>query len=245
MRVVRATDYQDMSRKAANIISAQLILKPDSVLGLSTGSTPEGAYAQLAEWCRRGDCSLSRARTFNLDEYVGLDENHPQSFHYFMRKKLFDITDIDLANTHIPKGIAPDLNATCADYDKLVEDLGFGDLVVLGIGNNGHVGFNEPDTYFSRGTHVVDLTESTIQANSRNFASADEVPRRAVTIGVQTVMYAHSLLMLASGEAKARAVRDMCFGPISPECPASILQLHHRCTVLADEAALSLCEAEL
>ena len=241
MRIIRAKDYNDMSRKAANIISAQVILKPDSVLGLATGSTPEGAYAQLADWCRRGDCSFKNVTSYNLDEYVGLADDDPQSFHYFMRKKFFDIVDIDLANTHVPSGVADDLEATCRAYDEAIEAAGQPDLQVLGIGNNGHIGFNEPDEVFSRGTHIVNLTESTIQANSRFFDDPNQVPRQAVTMGMQNIMLARNILVMVSGEVKAQAMHDMCFGLITPKCPASILQLHSNCTVIADEAALSLC----
>ena len=241
MKIVRAKDYKDMSRKAANIISAQVILKPDCVLGLATGSTPVGAYDQLVDWYNKGDIDFSQVHSYNLDEYVGLTADDPQSYHYFMRKHLFDRVNIDLANTHVPEGIADDLDAACADYDEQVAAAGYPDLQLLGIGNNGHIGFNEPDDHFSKGTHVVDLTESTIEANSRLFDSIDDVPRQACSMGVQTIMYARMILIIASGEAKARAVHDMCFGPVTPACPASILPLHTTCVVVADEAALSLC----
>ena len=206
MKIIKAKDYEDMSRKAANIISAQVILKPDCVLGLATGSTPIGAYKQLAAWYKKGD------------------------------------VDFDLNNTHVPDGSNPDAAAACSEYDKIVAAAGYPDLQLLGIGNNGHIGFNEPDDHFSKGTHCVDLTESTIQANSRLFDSIDDVPRQAYTMGTQTIMYARMILVVANGEAKAQAVHDMCYGPVTPECPASILQLHTNCVVVADEAALSLCE---
>ena len=215
MKIIKAKDYEDMSRKAANIISAQVILKPACVLGLATGSTPIGAYKQLAD---------------------------PQSYHYFMRENFFDHINIDLSNTHVPDGSNPDAAAACSEYDKIVAAAGYPDLQLLGIGNNGHIGFNEPDDHFSKGTHCVDLTESTIQANSRLFDSIDDVPRQAYTMGTQTIMYARMILVVANGEAKAQAVHDMCYGPVTPECPASILQLHTNCVVVADEAALSLCE---
>ena len=241
MELVRAKDYNDMSRKAANVISAQVILKPNSVLGLATGDTPKGTYLQLAEWQKKGDCSFAKASSYNLDEYVGLTPDHPQSYHYFMRKNFFDLVDIDLANTHVPDGAADDVEQACVDYDRIVAEAGYPDLQLLGIGRNGHIGFNEPDDHFARGTHVVDLTESTIEANSRLFDSVDEVPRQAVSMGIQTIMYARRILILASGEDKAKAVRDMVYGLITPQVPASILQLHPNCTVIADEAALSLC----
>ena len=241
MELVRAKDYNDLSRKAANVISAQVILKPDAVLGLATGDTPKGTYLQLAEWQKKGDCSFARVSSYNLDEYVGLTPDHPQSYHYFMRKNFFDLIDIDLANTHVPDGAAEDIEQACADYDRIVAEAGYPDLQLLGIGRNGHIGFNEPDDHFARGTHCVDLTQSTIEANSRLFDSADEVPRQAVSMGIQTIMYARRILILASGADKAEAVRNMVYGLITPQVPASILQLHPNCTVIADEAALSLC----
>ena len=236
MRIIRCKDYADMSRKAANIISAQVIMKPHARLGLATGTTPIGAYQQLIEWYEKGDLDFSEVSTYNLDEYRGLSHDDPQSYHYFMRKNLFDHVNIDLARTHVPDGSDPDAQAACASYDALVKEAGYTDLQLLGIGNNGHIGFNEPE-----GTHCIDLTESTIQANSRLFESVDDVPRQAYTMGVQTIMRAHAILVIASGAAKAQAVYDMCFGPVTPRVPASILQLHTNCTVIADEAALGLC----
>lgn len=241
MRIIRTTDYEDMSRKAANIISAQVILKPDSVLGLATGSTPIGTYRQLAKWCAKGDCDFSLVSTYNLDEYRGLTHEDPQSYHYFMRTNFFDHINIDIANTHVPDGSNPDSVAACRDYDRIVAQAGYPDLQLLGIGRNGHIGFNEPAEVFSKGTHMVNLTESTIEANSRLFDSPDQVPRQAYTMGVQTIMYARRILVVANGAEKAEAVRAMCFGPVDPRCPASILQLHANCTVIADAAALSLC----
>lgn len=238
MRIVRAHDYDDMSRKAANIISAQVILKPDSVLGLATGSTPLGIYAQLIEWYEKGDLDFSQVSTFNLDEYRGLAHDDPQSYHHFMRANFFDRINIDLTNTHVPDGSNLDAEGVCAAYDRSVADAGYPDLQLLGIGRNGHVGFNEPGAVFSKGTHCVDLTPSTIEANSRLFDRAEDVPRQAYTMGVQTIMFARSVLVVASGEEKADAVRAMCLGPVDPQCPASILQLHAACTVIADEAAL-------
>ena len=235
MKIIHAKDYEDMSRKAANIISAKVILKPECILGLATGSTPMGAYQQLIKWYEKGDVDFSQVSTFNLDEYVGLSDDDPQSYHYFMRKNFFDHVNIDLAKTHVPDG---------ATKDRMIAEAGYPDLQLLGIGNNGHIGFNEPDDHFSAGTHCVDLTESTIQANSRLFEKEEDVPRQAYTMGVQTIMYAHMILVVANGEKKAQAVRDMCFGPVTPSCPASILQLHTNCVVVADEAALSLCPAE-
>ena len=244
MKILRAKDYADMSRKAANIISAQVILKPDCVLGLATGSTPIGTYQQLIKWYEKGDLDFSQVSTYNLDEYRGLTHDDPQSYHYFMRENLFDHVNIDQANTHVPDGSNPDADTACAEYDTIVAAAGYPDLQLLGIGNNGHIGFNEPDDHFSKGTHCVDLTESTIQANSRLFDRIEDVPRQAYTMGTQTIMSARAILVIANGEAKAQAVYDMCYGPITPSCPASILQLHPNVVVVADEAALALCPAE-
>ncbi|MDO4595647.1 MAG: glucosamine-6-phosphate deaminase [Coriobacteriaceae bacterium] len=242
MRIISARDYEDMSRKAANIIAAQVVLNPECVLGLATGSTPIGAYQELVKGYENGDLDFSRVRTYNLDEYRGLTHDDPQSYHYFMNDNLFSHVNIDLANTHVPDGANPDADAACAEYDKMVEEAGYPDLQLLGIGNNGHIGFNEPDTHFSKGTHCVDLTESTIEANSRLFDNIEDVPRQAYTMGTQTIMSARSILVVANGEKKAQAVHDMCFGPIDPACPASILQLHPNVTLVADEAALALCK---
>ena len=242
IRIISARDYEDMSRKAANIIAAQVVLNPECVLGLATGSTPIGAYQELVKGYENGDLDFSRVRTYNLDEYRGLTHDDPQSYHFFMNDNLFSHVNIDLANTHVPDGANPDADAACAEYDKMVEEAGYPDLQLLGIGNNGHIGFNEPDTHFSKGTHCVDLTESTIEANSRLFDNIEDVPRQAYTMGTQTIMSARSILVVANGEKKAQAVHDMCFGPIDPVCPASILQLHPNVTLVADEAALALCK---
>ena len=241
MKILRAKDYADMSRKAANIISAQVILKTDSVLGLATGSTPIGTYQQLAKWCDKGDCDFSQVSTYNLDEYRGLSHDDPQSYHYFMRENFFSHVNIDINNTHVPDGANPDAEAACAEYDRIVAAAGYPDLQLLGIGNNGHIGFNEPADCFSKGTHCIDLTESTIKANSRLFEREEDVPRQAYTMGVQTIMYARMILVVANGAAKAQAVHDMCYGPVTPSCPASILQLHTNCVLVADEEALALC----
>lgn len=242
MKLIHARDYNDMSRKAANIISAQVILKPNCVLGLATGSTPVGAYEQLIAWCKKGDVDFSEVSTYNLDEYRGLTHDDVQSYHYFMNRHLFQGINIDITRTHVPDGANPDADAACAAYDKMVTDAGYPDLQVLGIGKNGHIGFNEPDDHFSKGTHCVNLTESTIKANSRLFEREEDVPRQAYTMGTQTIMYARQILVVANGENKAHAVYDMCFGPVTPTCPASILQLHTNCVVVADDAALQLCE---
>lgn len=245
IKIVRARDYTDMSRKAANIISAQVILKPNCVLGLATGDSPIGTYDQLIDWYKKGDVDFSEVSTYNLDEYFGIADDDPQSYHYFMNKHFFDHINIDPKNVHVPAGSNTDVDEVCASFDKMVADAGFCDLQLLGIGRNGHIGFNEPDDVFSKGTHCVNLTESTIEANSRLFEREEDVPRRAYTMGVQTIMNARSILVVANGEKKAQAVHDMCFGPVAPQCPASILQLHTNVTIVADDEALALCKDEL
>lgn len=238
MRIYCEKDYDAMSRRAANIMAAEVIRKPDCVLGLATGSTPVGAYKQLAVMCRQGDVSFKEVRTVNLDEYKGLAPTHDQSYRYFMNNNLFDHVDIDPANTSVPSGLAEDAEAECAAYDKLVESLGYADLQLLGIGNNGHIGFNEPDSSFTKETHVVDLTESTIAANARFFESANEVPRQALTMGIGCIMAARKILLIANGTGKADALYNTVCGPITPECPASILQLHGNVVIVGDEASL-------
>lgn len=240
MNIIRAKDYQDMSRKAANIISAQIIMKPDCVLGLATGSTPVGTYRQLIEWYEKGDLDFSRVSTVNLDEYRGLTHIDPQSYYYFMQENLFDHVNIDKAATHVPDGTNPDAADACAKHEQIIKSLGGIDLQLLGLGNNGHIGFNEPGAAFEKETHLVDLAESTIRANARFFASIDEVPKQAYTMGIRTIMQAKKILVVVSGEGKADIVSRAFFGPVTPEVPASILQMHPDVTVVCDEAALSL-----
>ena len=228
-----------MSRKAANIISAQIILKPDCVLGLATGSTPIGTYQQLIERYREGDLDFSQVRTANLDEYRGLTRDNDQSYYYFMYHNLFKEVNIDMANTNIPDGTNPDSAAEAARYDQVIRDLGGVDLQLLGMGHNGHIGFNEPSDAFDKGTHCVDLQPSTIEANKRFFASIDDVPKQAYTMGIQTIMSARKILLLVSGAEKAEILYKALCGPITPHVPASVLQLHNDVTVVADEAALS------
>ena len=241
MKIIRAKDYNDMSRKAANIISAQVILQPDSVLGLATGSSPVGTYDQLVKWYHKGDVDFSEVTTVNLDEYYGMAADNEQSYHYFMHSHFFDHVNVDPAHINLPDGTELDAERECARYDALLESLGDVDLQLLGIGRNGHIGFNEPGDRYAKGTHCVDLAPSTIEANKRFFASADEVPRRAYSMGIHTIMTAKKVLVVASGEDKAWAVRASCFGPVTPQVPGSILQLHHDAIIIADQAALSQC----
>ena len=243
MRIYQVKDYQEMSRKAANIISAQVISKPNSVLGLATGSTPIGTYQQLIEWYKKGDLDFSEIRAVNLDEYKGLTADNDQSYAYFMRTNLFDHVNIKKENTNIPNGLEEDIQKECARYNQVIEDLGGVDLQLLGLGNNGHIGFNEPADAFEKGTHCVTLTENTIQANARFFETIDDVPKYAYTMGVGNIMQARGILLVASGEAKADALYRSLFGPITPNVPASILQLHSNVYIVADEAALSVIKA--
>lgn len=239
MNIIKAKDYQDMSRKAANIISAQVIMKPDCVLGLATGSTPVGTYEQLVDWYKKGDLDFSKVSSVNLDEYRGLKRTDPQSYYYFMHEHLFSHVNIREEATHVPDGTNPDADAACAEHERIIRELGGIDLQLLGLGNNGHIGFNEPCECFEKTTHCVDLTQSTIEANSRFFQSIEEVPTQAYTMGIGTIMAAKKILVVVNGEGKADIVARAFWGPVTPEVPASILQMHPDVTVVADEAALS------
>ena len=239
MKIYKAKDYKDMSRKAANIISAQVIMKPNCVLGLATGSTPIGTYDQLVEWYNKGDLDFSEVTTVNLDEYKGLPRTNDQSYYYFMHQHLFDRVNIDPERTNVPNGMEPDAEKECGRYEELIRSLGGVDLQLLGLGHNGHIGFNEPGEAFEKETHCVDLTESTIEANKRFFASADDVPKQAYTMGIKTIMQAKKILIVVNGENKADIVERAFFGPVTPEVPASILQLHNDVTLIGDEAALA------
>lgn len=240
MKIYAAKDYEDLSRKAANIIAAQVIMKPDSVLGLATGSTPVGTYRELIRHYNEGDIDFSNISSINLDEYKGLSGEHDQSYRYFMNHNLFDHVNIQKENTNVPNGLAEDAKAECKRYNEVIRAHGNIDLQLLGIGGNGHIGFNEPASAFEKGTHLVTLTEQTRQSNARFFSSLDEVPTHAFTMGIGSIMAAGKILLLANGEGKAKALFDSFFGPITPSVPASILQLHHDCIVIADEAALSM-----
>lgn len=241
MNFIVADTYEDMSRKAADVIAQCLTGKPACVLGLATGSTPIGLYADLVQDCAEGKISFADATTFNLDEYRGLDPRHDQSYRYFMQQNLFDHVDVEPGRTHVPDGANPDADAACASYEQAIAQAGGVDLQLLGLGHNGHIGFNEPCDHFPVDTHVVELTESTIQANSRLFDSIDDVPREAYTMGIGTIMRARKILVVASGEDKARIVREAFFGPVTPEVPASVLQLHPDVTVIVDAQAGSQC----
>ena len=239
MKIIRAKDYADMSRKAANIISAQVIMKPNCVLGLATGGTPVGAYQQLVEWYNKGDIDFSEVTTVNLDEYRGLPKEHPESYWSFMHRNLFDHVNIDPAHINLPDGTNMDAEAECKRYDEVIRSVGGVDLQLLGIGHDGHIGFNEPHDAFDLGTHCVDLAQETIEANKRFFdGNEDLVPRQAYTMGIKTIMQARKVLVVANGLAKAKAVKAGVSGPVTPECPGSILQMHPDCILVADEEAL-------
>ncbi|MCQ2450358.1 MAG: glucosamine-6-phosphate deaminase [Clostridia bacterium] len=235
MKFIKVKNYEQMSRQAANIISAQVIIKPDSVLGLATGSTPIGTYKQLIKWCQKGDVDFSEVTSVNLDEYVGLDIENDQSYRYFMNTNFFDSINIKKENTYVPNGKADNLEEECANYDAFIKSIGGIDLQLLGIGLDGHIGFNEPADCFEKNTHVVDLHESTIKANARFFESVDDVPKKAVTMGMVSIMQAKKILLIANGKNKEEILNKALFGPITPEIPASILQLHPDITVIFSE----------
>lgn len=242
MRIYKTRDYDDMSRKAANIISAQVIMKPDCVLGLATGSTPIGTYRQLVQWYQKGDLDFSQVTSVNLDEYKGISPDNSQSYRYFMNENLFQNVNIQRDRTFVPDGLEEDSQAACRKYDEILRATGPVDLQLLGLGHNGHIGFNEPGDCFEKGTHCVTLSERTIQANRRFFASEEEVPRQAYTMGIGSIMSARRILIVVAGEDKAEIVRKAFFGPVTPQVPASVLQFHGDVILVADEAALSRCE---
>lgn len=239
MRIIITKDYDEMSKVAANIIAAQMTLKPNSVLGFATGSSPIGTYAELIKKNQAGDIDFSTITTVNLDEYKDLPITHDQSYYYFMNDYLFNHVNIDKNNTNLPNGNAEDPEAECTRYEALIKELGGIDMQLLGLGHNGHVGFNEPGDCFQKNTYCVTLTERTIDANKRFFESADAVPRQAITMGVGTIMAAKKLVLVVSGADKADALQKCLQGPITPSVPGSILQLHPDVTVVCDEAAYS------
>ena len=244
MRIYKAKDYNDMSRKAANLIAAQIIMKPDCVLGLATGSTPIGMYENLVKLNKNGDIDFSEVRTFNLDEYYNLPKNNDQSYHYFMHKNLFDHININPANVHIPNGMTDDVNAECKRYDELIKEADGVDIQVLGIGNNAHIGFNEPTINFEKGTHLVELEESTIEANSRFFDNIGDVPKKAITMGIGSIFKSRKIMLIATGENKAEAIYNTVYGKVVPEVPASILQFHSDIVLILDKEAAKLLKEE-
>ena len=239
MKIYKAKDYDELSRKAASIIASQVLMKPDCVLGLATGSTPIGTYKQLIEWYNKGDLDFSSVKSVNLDEYRGLTRDNDQSYYYFMYNNLFKHININMDCTNVPDGTQSDSDKECSRYEDVIKSLGGIDLQLLGLGHNGHIGFNEPDEELAKTTHCVDLTQSTIEANKRFFASIDEVPKQAYTMGIGTIMKAKKILLVVSGSDKAQILHDVLCGPVTPHVPASVLQLHNDVIVVADEAAMA------
>ena len=240
MRIIETKTYEDMSKQAANIIASVVTLKPDCMLGLATGSSPIGTYDELVKKYEAGDLDFSEVTTVNLDEYKGLPKENEQSYYYFMHEYLFDKVNINPEKTYLPDGTNLNSEEEAARYEALVQSLGTVDLQLLGLGRNGHIGFNEPGDHFEDGTHCVDLKESTIEANKRFFESADDVPKQAYSMGIGTIMRSKKILLVVSGEEKAQALKDTICGPISPKVPGTILRLHPDVTIVADEAAMSL-----
>ncbi len=240
IEVIIEKDYAAASRRAADIFADQLRTKPDGVYGFATGSSPVGMYKELIRLHKEQGLDFSGIKTFNLDEYYPMTKDNDQSYFYFMRDNLFNHVNINLANTNIPNGEAADAQAECEAYEQRITDEGGIDLQILGIGLNGHIGFNEPNDHFTAATNLVKLTQSTVDANARFFASADEVPKHALTMGIGTIMASRRILLIVSSAAKAQILRDMLRGPVTPQVPASILQFHGNVTIVADEAAASL-----
>lgn len=240
MRILVCKDYDEMSQKAAQMILSQITLKPNCVLGLATGSTPIGMYDNLVRMYQQGMVDFSEVQTFNLDEYLGLSPTNEQSYHYFMNEHLFNHVNIDKNHIHIPNGMADSIEDECRRYDQLIEEAGGIDIQVLGIGNNAHIGFNEPTINFEKGTHIVELDESTREANARFFNHIDEVPERAITMGTGSIFKSRKIMLLATGANKAQAIYDTVHGKVQPEVPASILQFHNDIVLILDEEAAQL-----
>ncbi len=234
MQFIKVENYEQLSEKAAQIIADVVVSKPDCVLGLATGSSPVGTYKKLIEWNKDGKVDFSKAMSINLDEYEGLDGEHDQSYRYFMNDNLFNHININKENTFVPNGKADDIDAECKAYDERIAEVGI-DIQLLGIGLDGHIGFNEPDDFFTKETHKVILDESTIVANARFFESIDDVPKTAITMGMGGIMSAKKVLLIANGQSKKDIIEKAFFGPITPKVPASILQLHNDVTVIFSE----------
>ncbi|WP_174614285.1 glucosamine-6-phosphate deaminase [Virgibacillus ihumii] len=239
MEILKCKDYTDMSQKAAELVIKTIHGMPKPVLGLATGSTPEGMYRYLINAYNRNAVSFANVTTFNLDEYVGLREDDPNSYKFYMREKLFDAVDIPTGQAHVPNGDTAEPEKECASYEKQIQDAGNADLQVLGLGLNGHIGFNEPGSSFKSMTHTVELDESTRKANARFFDSLEQVPIQAITMGIGTIMHSRKILLLVSGVNKADAVKKLVHGEVTEDFPASVLQLHDDVIVIGDEAALS------
>ncbi len=239
MKIVEVKDYQELSKVAAKILIDLIKEKPSCTLGLATGSSPIGLYKNLIESYKKGEISFKDVKTYNLDEYCNLDKNHSQSYYTFMHENLFNHIDINEENIHIPEGNGSDLNKLCDDYNNLLSKASI-DLQILGIGGNGHIGFNEPGTLFSQETFIVTLAEKTRQDNKRFFNSIDEVPTRAITMGIKNIMQAKKILLIASGKSKAEAIKSLVKGEITEAFPASVLKNHKDVIVIVDKDAASL-----
>lgn len=239
MKIIRTANYEDLSAKVAEMLAKEINCNPNIVLGLATGGSPVGLYKCLIEKYKKNELDFSKVKSVNLDEYKGLNGEHEQSYRYFMNGNLFNHINIDKSNTYIPNGLSDNDDKNCEDYEKVIEDIGGIDVQILGIGHNGHIGFNEPCEYFTKGTHCVELQESTIKANKKYFESENDVPRQAYTLGIKNIMSSKKIILLASGSAKANILYDALKGNITPKVPASILQFHNDVTIVADIEALS------
>jgi glucosamine-6-phosphate deaminase len=239
MRIIVVDNYEEMSKRAAKMIASQVILKPDSVLGLATGDTPLGMYKELIELYKKDEVDFNEVRTFNLDEYYGLNRKNPQSYFSYMVNNLFNHININRENINVPSGMAKDINAVCLEYENKIKEAGGIDMQVLGVGGNGHIGFNEPNVNFEAETHLVNLDEQTIEANSRFFDSIKDVPIKAISMGIKTIMNSKKIILLASGTSKAEVIEKAIKGKINPNVPASILQLHNDVTIILDKEAAS------
>ena len=239
MKIIVVENYEEMSERGAEIMAEVIKSNPNATLGLATGSTPIGLYKRLIEKNKNGEISFKEVKTVNLDEYVGINGENNQSYRYFMNARLFDHVDIDKNNTHVPSGVAEDMEKECERYTKIIRD-NPQDIQLLGLGSDGHIGFNEPGSHFDGHTHIVELEESTIKDNARLFDKIDDVPRSAITMGIADVMQAKSILLLANGANKAEAVKAMIQGEVTEACPASILQRHRNVTVIIDKEAAKL-----
>lgn len=237
MRIIVCKDYEELSKKAAKMVASVMTLKPNCILGLATGSTPVGTYQELIRLNEAGEIDFSKVTTYNLDEYYPISPENDQSYRYFMNNNLFNHVNIDKANTHVPNGMAEDAEAECRAYEEMVAATGGVDLQILGVGQNGHIGFNEPDANLIAPTHLTGLTESTISANARFFDSADDVPRQALTMGMTTIMRAKKIMVLANGKAKHAVVRAMLTDEITTEIPATLLKVHNDVVLLCDKEA--------
>ncbi|WP_054252446.1 glucosamine-6-phosphate deaminase [Neofamilia massiliensis] len=240
MKIFVVKNYEELSQMAADLVAKEMAAKDPIVLGLATGSTPEGMYEILARMYDQGKLDFSHVTSFNLDDYLGIDENNDQSYRYFMNKHLFSKVNIKKENTFVPPAMTKDPTQAGLDYDQKILDAGGIDLQILGIGINGHIGFNEPGPAFVGPTHGIKLTEETIKANSRFFESIDDVPREAITMGMKSILNARKIILVANGKNKADAIFKTVKGPITPEVPSSILQLHNDLTIIVDEEAASM-----